>query len=275
MRKFGAEFEIVETKTSFAGGKPSTSYSLSINGKTISLGTADTTGEPCFRTVLSDGDKSSLAFAFFLAQLQTDPNLSKKAIIIDDPITSLDSYRKLATFQEIKRISSHAKQCIILSHDQSFLHYFWKELGSEKVKSLQIMRDGQQSKFSEWDIEIDTQPDHLKDYYRLEKFINGEDTDLLGVVRCIRPVLEGNLRVRFPKEFGPNKWLGNFIEDIDKAEPNSRLWKMKTFFPELVDINDYSKQYHHQQNPLADKTPIDETELASYTRRTLSLLDQL
>lgn len=272
LRKFGAEFEIVEAKTSFAGGKPSTSYCLSINGKTISLGTADTTGEPCFRTVLSDGDKSSLAFAFFLAQLQTDPNLSKKTIIVDDPITSLDSHRKQATFQEIKRISECARQCIVLSHDQSFLHHFWKEIYS--VKPLQIIRDGQQSKFSEWDIQTDTQPEYLKDYYRLENFIEKGDSDLLGVVRCIRPVLEGNLRVRFPKAFEPNHWLGNFIEKIKNAKPNSQFSRVKQFVSDLEDINDYSKQYHHQQNPLADKTPIDETELVSYTRRTLELIEK-
>lgn len=270
---FGADFEIIEAKTSMVGGKPSASYSLSINGSAISLGTIDTSGEPCFRTVLSDGDKSSLAFALFLSQLRADANLSQKTIIIDDPITSLDSHRKLATYKEIIRISKGSKQCMVLSHDQHFLHYFWKELTA--VKPIQIVRDGNQSKFCEWDIQSDTQPEYLKDFYRLETFLEHNDRDLLGVVRCIRPVLEGNLRVRFPKEFGPEQWLGDFIRKIREAKPNSRLSKVKDSLDELDAINGYSKRYHHQQNPAADQERINETELFAYVKRTIKLLEKM
>lgn len=270
--KFGADFEIVEAKTSLVGGKPSANYSLSINGSTISLGTNDTSGEPCFRTVLSDGDKSSLAFALFLSQLQADPNLPQKTIVIDYPITSLDTHRKLATCKAIIDIAKRSKQCIVLSHDQHFLYHFWKEL--KGVKPIQIVRDGRQSKLCEWDIQSDTQPEYLKDFYRLENFLEHSDPDLMGVVRCIRPVVEGNLRVRFPREFKTSEWLGDFIEKIREAKSSSRLSRLKDTVDELTEINDYSKRYHHQGEPTSQEC-LNETELTVYVGRTIKLLDSM
>jgi hypothetical protein len=42
------------------------------------------------------------------------------------------------------------------------------------------------------------------------------------------------------------------------------------------DINDYSKKYHHQQNPLgvagADAEPIDSGELTAFVKRTLAFV---
>jgi hypothetical protein len=44
----------------------------------------------------------------------------------------------------------------------------------------------------------------------------------------------------------------------------------------LEDINDFSKKYHHQQNPLgvagADAEPIDDGELRAFVKRTLALV---
>jgi hypothetical protein len=183
--KFGTDFEIVDPKTSLQGGKPSATYMLKINNVTVPLGTTETVGEPCFRTILSDGDKNSLAFSFFMAQLKLDTDIANKTIIIDDPITSLDIHRKNRTYQEIKEISKSAKQAIILSHDANFLKLFWENLST--VKTLQICRDGDHSVISEWDIINDTLPSYLQDYYRLENYVTKGDDDLRGVARCIRP----------------------------------------------------------------------------------------
>lgn len=66
LAKFGAGFEIAETKTSYGGGRPSSTYRIKINDTTVDLGDTQTVGEACFRNVLSQGDKNSLAFAFSL-----------------------------------------------------------------------------------------------------------------------------------------------------------------------------------------------------------------
>ncbi len=271
LMKFGAEFEIVETKTSLQGGKPSATYMLRINNITVPLGTVETVGEPCFRTILSDGDKNSLAFAFFMAQLKLDPDIATKTLIIDDPITSLDIHRKNRTFQEIREIVGLVKQTIILSHDAHFLKLFWEKIPN--AKTFQIIRDEGQSILREWDIQQHTLPSYLQDCSRLENYLSGIDHDLRGVARCIRPVLEGYLRSRFPKYFGAREWLGDFIKKINSATPGSGLEKMQPHYSELIAICEYSNQFHHQQNLQVDNAEISETELKSYVNMTLSFID--
>jgi wobble nucleotide-excising tRNase len=273
LAKFGAEFEIVDPKTSLQGGKPSATYMLKINNVVVPLGTTETVGEPCFRTILSDGDKNSLAFAIYMAQLKLDPDIANKTLIIDDPITSLDIHRKNRTFQEIREISNTAKQTIVLSHDAHFLKLFWD--GLPNVRTFQIVRDGNESSICEWDIQNETLPSYLQDYFRLENYLSVGDSDLRGVVRCIRPVLEGNLRFRFPKSFEAKEWLGDFLGKIRGAGPSSNLAKIQPFLPELSAICVYSSRYHHQQNPLADKEEVLDSELKTYVTRTLSLLERL
>jgi len=75
LKLFGVDFRIEETKTSFQGGRPSVNYCISINNVLIPLGSQETDDRPAFKTTLSDGEKNTLAFAFFLAQLSKDENL--------------------------------------------------------------------------------------------------------------------------------------------------------------------------------------------------------
>jgi hypothetical protein len=42
--------------------------------------------------------------------------------------------------------------------------------------------------------------------------------------------------------------------------------------PEIEAINDYSKKYHHDQNPRADSEFLSEDELHGFVKRTLKLV---
>ena len=61
---------------------------------------------------------------------------------------------------------------------------------------------------------------------------------------------------------------------IDRpSELVSSLYPVKSIVEEISDVNDYSKNYHHKQNPTgADTEPIDDGELQAYVKRTLSLV---
>lgn len=272
LEKFGTGFRLNEMKTSFAGGKPSTAYGLSINDVDISLGSANTEGKPSFKSGLSDGDKNSLAFAFFLAKLDNDPDIANKIVVFDDPITSLDANRKNCTKQEIIKIAQKAKQVIVLSHDPHFLKILWDDKGSD-AKTLHFSRKGRQSSsIDEWNIAVATQGQYFADYFRMVEFLENADEDLRGVARCIRPVLEGNLRARFPHKFRADKWLGDFIGMIRDAESGDQLERMKMHLDALTAINDYSQKYHHQSNPNADNEVLVETELESYIKQTIKIV---
>ena len=54
----------------------------------------------------------TLALAFFLAQLEHDPDREGKIVVFDDPFNSQDGFRKDCTIQKIKRCGAACTQVI-------------------------------------------------------------------------------------------------------------------------------------------------------------------
>lgn len=268
---FGATFKICNTGTRYPGGKPTTDYQLSIDDTAVNLGDSKSVSTgPSFRSTLSAGDKSTLAFAFFVARLEDDPNIADKILVFDDPVSSLDSNRRHCTQQVIRSLGQKTKQVVVLSHDPHFLLSIWNDERQSGVKNLQIMRSGQESTLSEWDIEIATRDAYLYNYFSLDEYVGQGTVATRDIARCIRPLLEANLRLRFPKEFSRKEWLGDFIDKIRKSAANAPLRMLLAALPELEQLNEYSKKFHHDQNPTgADSAHLDGTELQSYGRRAL------
>ena len=271
--QFNAGFRIVNTKHRYTGGTPSSQFQIDINNCSVDLGGSRTpVGTPCFRTTLSAGDRSSLALAFFLAALKQDPQINDMIVVLDDPFTSLDRFRRTCTKQLIRQFTNTAWQVIILSHDPHFLKLLWEEGPLNDVKALQMSKAGNTTVIGEWDIVAETQSGYLKDYSTLLDFYRERKGDSLSVVRAIRPFLEGMLRSHFPGHFQPKEWLGDFISKIRAADPNNGLSHAQADLIEFEAINDYSKNYHHNQNPKADSEPINSDELHGYIKRTLRLV---
>lgn len=230
---------------------------------------------PCFKTCLGSGDKSGLAFAFFLARLDAAPHIADKVVIFDDPMTSLDANRQTRTCQHIARLAAQAKQVIVLSHDAHFLREIWELVAGSQTKALRVVRQGREdSGLAEWNIEAETSGDYYRNYYTLEDYLEGKfGGDLRDVARCVRPILEANLRLRFPGAFPRNKWLWDFLEAIRTATAPSPLVKMQPFLRELYDINNFSKHFHHDQNPGGASThPITDGELKPYVEATIQVI---
>jgi wobble nucleotide-excising tRNase len=276
--KFGTGFRLTNTARSYAGGTVSSDYQLVINDVSVGLGGPDTPiDETSFRNTLSSGDRTTLALAFFLAQLDLDPSSPQKVVVFDDPFTSQDRSRRTCTQQLIRRRAQASKQVILLSHDPDFLKGVWDGCSDQAtVKTLQFARAGDNTLINEWDIRLETMTPYMNDLHQLRQFLETGKGDRRGVVRCIRPVLEGNVRLRFHIELADNEWLGTLITRIRAAGAGDALAGAQPALPELEDINDYSKKYHHQQNPLgvvgADAEPIDEGELTAFVRRTLAFV---
>jgi energy-coupling factor transporter ATP-binding protein EcfA2 len=113
----------VELKASASKGKPAVQFKLRSEGRER------------VAKVLSTGEQTALATAFFLAELQVSNERS--AIILDDPISSLDHQRRehLAT-----RLADEARerQVVVLTHDLVFVYYL-----QEKAEELGVELHGQ------------------------------------------------------------------------------------------------------------------------------------
>ncbi len=273
--QFNAGFRIINTRHLYTGGTPSSQYQIQINGVALELGDTRTpAGTPCFKTALSSGDRSALALAFFLSTLKHDPEIANKVVILDDPFTSLDRFRRTCTQQLIQRLALTADQVIVLSHDPYFLKLLWDECPArdQSVKALQMSKSGESTVIGEWDIEFETQSPYMKDLSALQAFNSEGSGDLRAVARAIRTFLEGWLRSRFPGQFQENEWLGDFIRKIREAESSSGLQQATAILDELDNINGYSKKLHHDQNASADTELINSDELKGYVRRTIRLV---
>ena len=270
--QFNTGFRIVNTQHNYRGGSPSSQFQIRIGETAVNLGDSRTpSGTPCFKTTLSSGDRSALSLAFFLASLKQDPDIAHKIVVLDDPFTSLDRFRRTCTQQMVRQLKDTAKQVIVLSHDPYFLKLLYDECPVAEVKVLQMSKIGNSTIIGEWDIVSETQSGYLKDHSVLLDFYRDRRGDPRTVVRAIRPFIEGLLRNHFPGHFQPDEWLGNFIDKIRSANPNSGLNHAQADLIEIEAINNYSKKFHHNQNPGADAEPIDSDELHGYVKRTLRL----
>ena len=270
--QFNTGFRIVNTKHNYRGGTPSSQFQIEINNEAIDLGDPGTSpGVHCFRTTLSSGDRSALAFAFFLSALERDPDISGKVVVLDDPFTSQDRFRRTCTQQIIRSLAERTKQVIVLSHDPHFLRFIWEGYHGE-VKTLQLLRSGNNTVIAEWDIEVETQSQYMKNYSILLNYYRERKGNPIDVARTIRPFLEGLLRARFPGRFNPNEWLGDMIKKIRECGEQDGLANAKADLEELEAINEFSRKYHHDQNPNADSEPLSEEELHGFVKRTLRLV---
>ena len=278
--KCGAGFKIAELETSYMGGKPRTEYCLQIDSERVDLGSADTPmGEPCFKNTLSSGDKSALAFSLFIARLKQYPesDLRDRIIVFDDPASSLDAQRRAYTRHQIIWFAEHCKQVIVLTHNLHLARDIWDNAKHLEPKTLQVIRKkGNYSVIEELDIVEKTKGEYFKSYDTLSRYLEKgpeDDAHLRSVVLSIRPLLEGYLRTRFPREFEAKEWLGDFIRKIREAGKDDSLYSLRPqLLDELSDINSYSKKYHHDQNPNAELEKIVDAELRTYVKRTLVLI---
>jgi wobble nucleotide-excising tRNase len=275
MAKFGVLFEIISLRPDYVGtGLPRSNYGLKVKGHNVKL-TAE--GAPSFSTTLSEGDKRTLAFAFFIARVEADPKLSDKIIVVDDPVCSLDRNRRNQTKRILRDIGMKSAQLIVLGHDSHFLRDLRDGLEDKNVKiPTQLIKINRVRKdysdFNSFNIDIECASGYYQNHEILREFINGETVnDLYLVARSVRPLLEGYLHRRFPGHIQRNKLFGQIIGDAKAAQPPNPLVHLQPLVNELYEINEYAGQFHHDTSASAD-TQIVETELRAYAERALALI---
>ena len=69
---------------------------------------------------LSEGEKTAIAFIFFITKLKEKNNLENEIIILDDPVSSFDSNNLFSAYSFIKSELENVKQLIILTHNFTF-----------------------------------------------------------------------------------------------------------------------------------------------------------
>src|SRR3989339_12663 len=183
--------------------------------------------EAHFKNTLSDSDKRLLAFAFYLAKLSNDTELSNKIIVLDDPFSSFDENRKEETIKLLKELKNDSgdepKQKIILTHDKGFLCRLFTKLPKDsKVLKIHFSQtDG--SSLELCDVENDfIKGDYFKDIEYIKNSIENS-TDINEALKKARPCLEHILKRKYyfllDSETLKKKSVGSYLDKIDEVCP--------------------------------------------------------
>lgn len=269
---FQAGFRITGTTHDYRGGLPTSSFQILINDTAVDLGDDDTAlDKPSFRNTLSSGDKSTLALAFFLAELEYDPDKADKIVVFDDPFNSQDAFRKDHTVSKIMKCGDICTQVIVLSHDLSFLKRLWDRLAplAADRKCLQMIRIGlRNTAISEWDIEKSTQDRFKADLKALADYYNAGEGNPRDIVNKIRLVLETYCRNLYPRQFADTDMLGTILGKIRR---DGATHPLAAIADDMDTLNDYTKRYHHGDNSHAATEPISDTELQGFVKKTMTI----
>jgi wobble nucleotide-excising tRNase len=264
LMSFGASFRLAQCSKSYVGKVPQSTYCLRFDTSDVDV-TKTSADDPGFDTTMSAGDKNTFALAFFLSQLRRDSDISRKIVVLDDPFTSLDDFRRAMTAKEIVRTGDTGKaaQVILFSHDKFFLDAVRGLIHGATCTSLQISASAGGSSIELWDIEREVKEGYLQDHMRLQDFVEGHSGEARDMRMLMRPLLERYIRYRFPNQILDGKWLGDMLAIIraDTAHP------LTLQYNELDDINGYTAPFHHDPN-----VPFVEDEVRAYAQRTIAIV---
>ena len=220
---------------------------------------------------MSAGDRNTLALAFFFASLDQDAGLAQKIVVIDDPMTSLDEHRSLATIQEVRRLAQRVQQVILLSHSKPFLCQVWEGADKTARAALHIIRSGQSSIIDTWDVTQDCITEHDKRHALIQQYLNQSDqSKAREVATALRYVLEAFLRVAYPANFPPGKMLGPFHGECVQALAAGNPILKQADADELRSLLDYANKFHHETNPAYATESINDQELVNHCSRTIA-----
>lgn len=274
LQHFGCDLQIGKVEAAYPGGKASVSYKLTVRGHDVPLGSA--TDDPCFDSVLSEGDKYSLALAFFLARLKDVPDLSGRMIVLDDPVNSLGGSRRRLVEGVIRDLRERGAQVVVLTHDERLAAMLWRDSGRrgpmKKIAPLQVQRTTAGSRLVPWDAEKATRSDYVDHYLSLSGFLDG-DVDHDVAARCIRPYVEQRLRHLYP---GPpletRDSLGDMIRKIRESNAGDRLHELQPKLQELDALNTASLPAAHATDDVPGMPSLSPDEVRIYAAKALDLL---
>ena len=271
LTQFGVDFTLRNMKGNNLRVGSSVTYEAQIGRDRIRIGSSTASlGEPSFGTVLSSGDRNTLAFAFFLAMLGELPRLDETIVVIDDPISSMDANRASVTVEKIRTLSNTVAQTIVLSHDREFLHRIWRKTLHSDSSALEIGRMGSNSTFLEWDVGEELLSDHDRRYRRFAEYLDVGSLRKYEIARDIRPHLESFIRTTCPQAFPPESSLGKPFLEVCKNSLGSKAEIIsKSRIEELENLLEYAHKFHHDTNPNAASEVVNDGELRSYVGRTL------
>ncbi|WP_024692132.1 AAA family ATPase [Pseudomonas syringae] len=276
LAKFAAPFQIEELAPTYRGGGLRSEYVLKVRGAKVMVGPG-ATGELQFHSALSEGDKRTLAFAFFLARLFADPKRSNAIVVLDDVFTSLDKHRRHMTVEAVLGMVKECAQVIALGHDAHFLREIKRRVARKDLApmlELTLHRDAEDySRLDSFDLDDYCSSEYYKHYQLVERFIAGDNAvSLLEVAKSLRLLVEGHLHRCFPKKFKEGQTVGEMLGLVRAALHPNPLALLQPLHADLVSFNEFAAAFHHDTSGGYTRTEINSAELLPFAKGALGFI---
>lgn len=280
-----APFRIDKLSSNYMGGTPRTQYGIKLRERPVDLAG----GEQSFKTALSESDKRMMAFAFFLASIFADPELERRIIVVDDPMSSLDRNRRSNTIKVLEELAKRCAQLIVIAHDPNFLLDLEQaipkkyadatgakiQLERSHLKLVPSVLDPQLDPYTDFDtcdLPRECESKYAQNYRVISDFVANPARDSHIAASVIRPLLEGYLHRRFPKLLPANCMFGTAVTEIEKAQLPSPLVAAQDLVPQLRRIAYFGGDAHHDTAPDRPWEGLNATEILGYAKEALALV---
>lgn len=243
-------------------GRDELTFAIHENGYTITRH-----GKPAGN--LSEGEKTAIAFLYFLKSLQDKSfDISNGVVVIDDPVSSLDANSLYSAFGYMKERTKDAGQLFVLTHNFAFFRQvknWFNHLPGQKKKDLAdrparyymlqaAIHDGNRTAtLAKLDPMLH---EHESEYHYLFKRVrdeslkanqNGAIEECYGMPNVARRLLEGFLAFRHPNKPSDLQQQLNQV-DFDHAKKSRILRFLHTY-----------SHHGHIADPEHDLTILSET----------------
>ena len=173
---------------------------------------------------LSESEKTAIAFVYFTIHLEDqDFDIKNGIVVIDDPISSLDSNSMFQSFSFLKNSVKEAHQSFILTHNFEFLQLLlrWTKYVHGSCYMINNHFDPHNNRVAELDSLDPLLSEYNSEYQYLFKLLSVFESD--GTIKSVyhipniaRKVLENFLTVMSPNGDNTFKKLDNIIFDKHK-----------------------------------------------------------
>jgi wobble nucleotide-excising tRNase len=229
---------------------------------------------PCFKNTLSEGDKSTMTFAFFIAALEEMPELDKQIVIFDDPLSSLDETRREATARLLLALSPTVNQLNVFTHKKDFLFMLCDKMPDNKV--LHIRSDKKNgSQIAVMDVEDDRKGEYVHMLEAMERYLAEDFGPTPDTMQGnIRKVFEVVLKTKYYRvlaaEIKGKKGLAKLLETLFGAGLLDETLK-----PKLFDLCNLTNDPHHGEIVDAPSKILTRDELIPLIEEALSLIEKV
>lgn len=279
---FMTPFQIANVKDGgFKGGsrRPNLDYTLTFNGTDILQD--DGSQNTSFKNVLSEGDKNTIAFSFFLAKLTSDPDFANKIVVFDDPLTSLDQNRRHATIDQLMMLHNRCKQVIVLSHNLHFLidlnsRY---EVKKQDKKVLMILKGANNATLEPFELKREWMDIFKRGVMSMEDFVNHPHPNKQeNAINAIRLTLELMLKLKcctYITDEGVT--FGAAIDELEKKPCSFANPNKAEVIAKLKNLNSISWRTHHatiEERAVYREVTLTMAEAVNYTNQALQMLQK-